>query len=235
MSNKLFYLMTYLPTLPALGQDLPEVDALAKIRDESDEKLLLLADLLEAEEIIKQTGMQFFVLENKDFKPELSERLPENFVKLFYSFKEVPEAEWLENIYFAWFALFIELSNSIKSDLLAEWAQWEYSLRLALKSERLKTENSNKSISTDENLLPGMSAVIDHGSVVESWKAIDEPMQAEKFLDQYRIDFLRNLGTQYTFAIEELIAYMLELRIHNRYARLSLDEGRKILEEVTAL
>jgi hypothetical protein len=225
--------MTYLPTLPALGEKLPEVDALARIRDESDENLLLLADLLEVEDIIKQTGMQYFVLENKDFKPELSERLPEDFIKSFFSYNETPEAQWLENIYFAWFALFIELSGSIKSELLVEWAQWEYSLRLALKNERLQAEKKNKS--ADEKLLPGMSCLVDHGTAVDGWKTIDEPMQAEKFLDQYRIEFLRNLGTQYTFAIEELIAYMLELRIHNRYARLSLDEGHKILEEVTAL
>lgn len=227
--------MTYLPTLPALGDKLPEADPLARIRDESDENLLLLADLLELEDKIKQTGMQYYVLENKNFKPELSERLPENFIEKFFSYKESSEAEWLENIYFAWFALFIELSKPIKSSLLAEWAYWEYSLRLALKNERLRAEGSGKSANQDEKLLPGMSSIIDHSTAIESWKSISEPMEAEKFLDQYRIDFLRDLGTQYSFAIEELIAYMLELRIHNRYARLSLDEGHKILEEVTAL
>ncbi len=58
---------------------------------------------------------------------------------------------------------------------------------------------------------------------------------AEKILDQSRIEFLRSQSLGYSFSVEELVAYMLELRIHNRYARLSLDEGRKILEEVTAL
>jgi hypothetical protein len=60
-------------------------------------------------------------------------------------------------------------------------------------------------------------------------------MAAEKLLDQSRVDYLRSFAGNYTFTIEELIAYMLELRIHNRYARLSPEQGRKILEEVTAL
>ena len=60
-------------------------------------------------------------------------------------------------------------------------------------------------------------------------------MDAEMVLDQARIDFLKNKFSPYSFEIDELIAYMIELRIHNRYARLSLEEGHKILEEVTSL
>jgi hypothetical protein len=71
--------------------------------------------------------------------------------------------------------------------------------------------------------------------LIEAWKATADPMAAEKLLDQSRVDYLRSFAGNYTFTIEELIAYMLELRIHNRYARLSPEQGRKILEEVTAL
>jgi hypothetical protein len=60
-------------------------------------------------------------------------------------------------------------------------------------------------------------------------------MKAEKTIDQYRLDFIRSLAISYSFSADELIAYMLELRIFARYARLDLEKGRKILQEVTAI
>ncbi len=238
MSRKLFYLMTYLPALPANIGDVPaEEDAVAKIRDEADKNLLLLADLLDVENLIEQTGMQFFVLKNQDFKVELSERLPAGFRETFYSFREVPEAVWLTTVYAAWFDLIIEMSRKAGSKMLADWAKWEYSLRTALRIERMRAASGQA---------PDLSGIvpefmndpdfcIDHSPLIEAWKSTADPMTAEKLLDQNRIDYLRSFCGNFTFAVEELIAYMLELRIHKRYARLSPEQGRRILEEVTAL
>ncbi len=237
MAQQLFYLMTYLPALPNLGEPLAEEDALARIRDEADENLLLLADLLDAENLIQETGMQFFVLQNADFRPELSERLPESFVETFLSFRERAEAEWLTEIFAAWFDLMIELSGRVGSPMLADWAKWEYSLRTALRIERLRASGDQGQ--DFSRIIPGFmndeNFIVDHSALIEAWKATADPMAAEKLLDQSRVDYLRSFAGNFTFTIEELIAYMLELRIHNRYARLSPEQGRKILEEVTAL
>lgn len=237
MANKLFYLMTYLPVLPHLGEPLAEEDALAKIRDEADENLLLLADLLDAENLIEQAGMQVFVLKNPEYSPELSERLPETFLEAFLAYKDLPESEWTTGIYTSWFNIMIDLSAKIGSNFLSDWAKWEFSLRTALRIERMRLasgQNQDFSLIIPE-FVNCADFTVDHTATVESWKGISDPMQAEKFLDQSRIDYLRSFGANYSFELEELIAYMLELRIHNRYTRLSPEEGRKLLEEVTAL
>lgn len=237
MSQQLFYLMTYLPALPVLGEPPAEEDALAKIRDEADEGLLLLADLLDCENLIAQAGLQYYVLKNADFRPELPERLPESFCETFNNIHERAEADWLSDVYAAWFDLLIELSGKVGSPLLADWAKWEYSLRTALRLERLRqaTGQAQDFSGIIPEFMHDADFYVDHSALIEAWKAAPDPMAAEKVLDQGRIDYLRSFACNYSFAIEELIAYMLELRIHNRYARLNPEKGRKILEEVTAL
>jgi hypothetical protein len=237
VTDNLYYLMTVLPSLPALGEPLVHEDALAKIREETDEKLLLLADLIECESEIEKCALQHFVVGSKDYQPEFSRRIPEKFVETFMNYTVSRESEWLTQIYAAWFDLLIEIGDQTGSRLLQEWAQWEYSLRAGLRYERLK--NAGKLPADTEALVPEFfretDEIHDHSALIESCKSFTEPMKAERHLDQARVDFLRKAADQYSFSVDELIAYMLELRIHNRYARLSPDKGRKILEEVTAL
>lgn len=237
MSGNLYYLMTVLPSLPALGEPLAAEDAMARIREEIDEKLLLLADLLECEGEIEKCAVQHFVLQNKDYQPVFSERVPGEFVELFASYSDAKESEWLTDIYAAWFELLIETGDMTGSELLKDWAKWEYALRTGLRIERLRA--AARLPADIDSIIPefmkGLSDISDHSSLIESYKGMTEPLKAEKFLDQARIDYLRRAADSYTFSTDELIAYMLELRIHNRYARLNPEKGRKILEEVTAL
>lgn len=236
MADKLFFLLTMLPALPALGEPFAAEDTLAKIREEGGERLSLLADLIEVEAEIERCGMQVFVLGSRDFHPRLSERLPESFVETFMSFSSAREADWLTSVYAAWFDLLIEAGDQTGSGLLKMWAKWEYSLRTLLRLERLKIAGRPM---PDDSVLPRFmkdsGELPDNGNLVEAYKTFNEPMRAEKFLDQARIDYLRKAAVQFSFTIDELVAYVLEMRIHNRYARLSPDKGRKILEEVTTL
>ncbi len=238
MTDNLFYLLTVLPALPATaGEQMPVDDALAKLREEGDDRLLYLADILDVEAEIERCGLQFFVMNGREFQPHLSDRLPESFVETFMSFLSSKEADWLTDVYAAWFELLIATGKRTGSGLLKQWAEWEYSLRTLLRLERLK--NSGRAVSENDNLLPGFmkdfSEQPDNAALVEAYKTFTEPLKAEKFLDQARIDFLRKAAVQFSFSLDELIAYMLELRVHNRYARLNPDKGRKILEEVTTL
>jgi len=238
VSENLFYLLTVLPALPAnAGDPLQADDALARIREESDSRLLYLADLLEVESEIERCGLQFFVMGGRDFQPRFSERLPESFVETFMSFQNSREADWMTAVHAAWFDLMIDTGRKTGSKLLCHWACWEYSLRTLLRLERMKA--AGRSGAELENALPAFmknfSEYPDHTPLVEAWKSFSEPLKAEKFLDQARIEYLRKVATQFSFSLDELIAYMLELRIHNRYARLNPDRGRKILEEVTTL
>lgn len=237
MADNLFYLMTVLPSLPALGETLAPEDAMARIREESGENLLLLADLLECEAEIEKCGLQHFVMGNKDFQACFSDRVPEEFVEVFMTFSSSKESEWLTAVYAAWFDLLIKVGDQTGSQLLKGWAEWEYALRTGLRIERLKAAGK---LPTDvDSIVPEfmkeLTDLTDHSYLIEAYKSTSEPMKAEKLLDQARIDYLRRAADSYTFSIDELVAYMLELRIHNRYARLNPDKGRKILEEVTTL
>jgi hypothetical protein len=216
---------------------MPADDVLAAIHEEKDERLVFLADLLAAENEIERCGLHYFVMNARDFQPHLSESLPEAFVEAFMSFSASKEHDWLDNVYAAWFELLIATGRRTGSGLLQQWAEWEYSLRTWLRLDRLK--NAGRGSSDSETLLPAFmkdfSEQPDNAHLVEAYRSFSEPLKAEKFLDQARIDYLRKSAMQFSFSLDELIAYLLELRIHNRYLRLNPDKGRKILEEVTTL
>lgn len=237
MSGNLFYLLTILPVLPATaGDPVSADDAMARIRDEGDARLLFIADLLEVEAEIDRCGLNYFVQGNHDYRPQLSPQLPETFVETFLSFSGSTESEWLTSVYAAWFELLMNTSRKTGSVFLGFWAAWEYSLRTLLRLERSKA--AGRSAVELENMVPAFmkdAFTAETIAIVDAYKAISEPLKAEKFLDQARIDFLRRSAVHYSFSLDELIAYLLELRIHNRYARLNPDRGRKILEEVTTL
>ncbi len=237
MSGNLFYLLTILPVLPATaGDPVPVDDAMARIRDEGDGRLLFLADLLEVEAEIDRCGLNYFVQGNHDYRPQLSPQLPDTFVETFLSFCGSTESDWLTSVYAAWFELLMNTSRKTGSSFLGFWAAWEYSLRTLLRLERSKA--AGRSAAELESMVPVFmkdTFTAETIAIVDTYKAISEPLKAEKFLDQARIDFLRRSAVHYSFSLDELIAYLLELRIHNRYARLNPDRGRKILEEVTTL
>jgi len=237
VSDNLYYLLTLLPSLPNLGEPLAPEDAIAKIREESDEKLLLLADLLECENEIENCASHYYVQGSRDFVVNLSERLPEKFCEVFATYASRDEADWLTAVYAAWFELLLEIGDATGSGLLKEWARWEYSLRTRLRIERLRV--TGRLPADPDSIVPEFMNELyeqpDNQHIVEFTRTFSEPMKAEKYLDQTRIDFLRQAVAQFSFTVDELVAYMLELRIHLRYARLSPEKGRKLLEEVTRL
>lgn len=230
------YLLTVLPSLPAyLGDKASVEDAYKTIKAEDNAKLNFLIDILSAEDEIVKCGLQYFVLQNKSYEAELPASLPDSFSNTFYSYSKKNEAEWMTAAYEAWFNMIVETGKSTGSKLVQEWAKWEYSLRINLMFDRLKRAG----IEFDEaSLTPEFMAFgcdYDTAPLVEAYRKANEPMKAEKALDEARLDFIRSLAINYSFTTDELVAYILELRIYARYARLSPELGRKILQEVTAL
>lgn len=240
MASRLYYLLTYLPPLPELGAPVDVTDLMKHIRDECSPELNLIADLLELEKTILQVSQKYYI-ENTSFIPELPEWLPEGLRANITSFTEVPEAQWMNKVYSSWFKLICEVSSKTGSSLLKLWATWEWSLRFLLMKTRIHnsvfstTEIEQQMAEivniTDTNVVDGFNL----DEVINKWQQESNPMLAEKILDKARIDFVKDKSVQYSFEIDELVAYMIELRVHSRYAQLSLEEGRKILKEVTAL
>ncbi|MDD3000122.1 MAG: DUF2764 family protein [Candidatus Riflebacteria bacterium] len=236
MSANLYYLMTMLPSLPALGERVEYSEALSKLREDKDGSISYLADLLESELSIEECGRQYYVLGNKDYVPTLYDALPESFSEILNSYKFTDEAVWLSTVYKAWFSLILDVGRKFGSGLLSRWAKWEYSLRLNLIAARLNKSGNEQSVKF-EVLPDDLSSDYSYETLalVTAYKSFNEPFEAEKYLDQSRIDFLRRESTQFSFSIDELVSYMLEMRIHNRYSQLSPELGNKILEEVTKL
>lgn len=235
MSGKLFYLLTLLPSLPEIGSPPPQIDLFERIRQEESPGLSLLADLLQTEDIIKECAMNYYVLNTDGYKPEFFETTPEDF-RVIVSNTELEEAQWTQQVYTQWFEILIEQSQQTGSALLKDWAEWELALRNELKIERESREGqSTDSTKALELVSKSGFLTYDHKMLVQSYYAIENPMQAEKFLDKVRIDFIRQTVNEYSFDIDELTAYMLEMRIHRRYEDMSPEKGRKILEEVITL
>lgn len=230
------YLLTLLPSIPEnLGDKVSIEEAYRLLKFEDDAKLSYLVDVLNAEDEIKNCGMQYFVLQNKSFNTELPQSLPESFQEIFFSFNSKTESKWMTDIYAAWLDMLTKTSKEVGSSLLAEWAKWEYSLRINLMIDRFKRAG----IDFDEyEFVPDFlrfDSQYDTNYIVEAYRKCSEPMNAEKTIDKFRLDYIRSSAISYSFSADELIAYILELRIFARYARLDLEKGREILQEVTAI
>ena len=230
------YLLTLLPSLPEhLGDKVSIEDAYRLLKFEDDAKLSYLVDVLNAEDEIKNCGLQYFVLQNKSYTTELPQDLPESFQETFFTFTNKTESEWMTDIYAAWLDMLTKTSKQVGSSLLAEWAKWEYSLRINLMIDRFKRAGIEFDESESVPDFLRFDSQYNTDYIVDAYRKCSEPMKAEKTIDQFRLDYLRSSAISYSFSADELIAYMLELRIFARYARLDLEEGRKILQEVTAI
>ena len=92
--------MTLLPTLPSsLGGQIDYDYAISKIKEDGTSSLDYFADLLEAEKEIEKCGLQYYVLNNSGYKPQLPEGLPEAFKNDFGCYADMQEADWLTKVY----------------------------------------------------------------------------------------------------------------------------------------
>ena len=133
------YLLTLLPSLPAnLGDKVSIDEAYRLLKLEDNTKLDYLVDILSVEDIIKDFSLQYYVEGNKSCEFELPKSLPDSFQKVFLAFPEKSESDWITDVYAAWFEMLINTGKWVGSSILAEWAKWEYSLRINLMIDRLK-------------------------------------------------------------------------------------------------
>ncbi len=239
MASKLYYLLTYLPSLPELGEPLPKVDVFETIKAENNCKLDKVIDVLELEQKISQIASNYYVDGQQDFEPELPIWLPVRVKKFLLSFTELEEHVWITGAYAYWFDLAYEVAKKVSSSLLKAWAVNEFSLKMSLCNERAKAVYGKSEDIQFESYIPEVKIKAEITEEIENlvslWKNEQDPMESELISDRGRISFVQKLASHYSFDFDELVAYLIELRIHQRYERLSLEEGQKILKEVTAL
>ena len=253
MTTRLYYLLSFLPVLPPLGETPPNTveEILEIIRIDPIEEASAVAGVFEFEVGLLQAVRDKFLSDAWNGSLDspfgaLSQPVVDAFLK---DPKEMGEEEWFTELWMAYLVFLKEVGGKIGSALLSGWADFEISLRRQLAAARLNAAASSVELEdmassgtavgavppvSDPVDLPGMGDM-DHGNLIAEWRDAADPMVGERLLDEARMQFIEAEAKYYSFGIDELVAYFLKLGLLSRYARLNREEGLKILEEVTAL
>ncbi len=237
MSSRLYYLMSLLPALPALGNPPPITteELFRIIREERSEPARTLAEafnfaalLMEAAEnrLLGYPGAD--TLGAYSIEPEAPPILVELFL---LDPQEIGEDLWFTELWREYFGFLETIGQSIGSSLLVRWTHWESALREQLMQVRRQAIGTFAGSETAKDT----AATWDHSALIAEWRKTSDPMVGERLLDEARIGFIETESAHYSFGIDELVAYFLKLSLLLRHAGLNREAGIKILEEVTAL
>ncbi|HJB18953.1 MAG TPA: DUF2764 domain-containing protein [Candidatus Bariatricus faecipullorum] len=105
------------------------------------------------------------------------------------------------------------------SKLLKAWNERERSLRFAL--GKIRAEKMKKQFDTQDRIFPEELLQTARTAV-----EMESPMEAETFLNQYRLDFLETLRPVDTFALDYVFYYWIKLKLLLRIRQFDADEGR---------
>jgi len=241
-NRRFYYLLTLLPPLPPLGGALPMTmaEALARLRQQGEGDLGILADALEAEQSLRESLDEWVA--NPPGSRTVPAALPPPLASLFdeTSIAETSADAWVGSVWQAYLDLLAGVGRSIGSSLLPRWSAWEASLRRRL--ARLRS-----GLREDRPFL-GREAGEDDGfrqdAILAEWTAARErggagmgltaAMEAEEILDGRRLDFLDEESPRYAFTVDELVAFFLKLRLLERRQRLDPGKGRALLRQAAA-
>ncbi len=109
-------------------------------------------------------------------------------------------------------------SEKSASALIEKWNEGERNLRLAL--AKLRADKMNKHFDADNQsfsvgLLQAARTAVD----------TESPMEAEKFLNKYRLDFLETLRPMDSFSEEFVFYYGLKLKLIERIRKFDSESG----------
>lgn len=243
MDTRLTYLLTLLPPLPPIGE-LPPVtlaEVLSLLRQQGGTDLELLAGLLEAESLLREALDEWIV--NPPGSRVVPHALPKPVRDLFDDelVAGMTEEAWVGAVRHAYLDLLSEAGHRLGSSLLSRWSAWEGSLRLNLARQRarLRGDRDNPGQGPPPDADPGQDAAMAAWSATRSRggdaERLGTAMEAELLLDRARLAFLAGESPRYSFTMDELVAYLLHLRLLERHQRLDPQRGRTLLKAVGAL
>ena len=109
-------------------------------------------------------------------------------------------------------------SEKTSSALIEKWNEGERNLRFAL--AKLRADKMNKSFdSGNKSFSPGLLQAVRTAVEIES------PMEAERFLNKYRLDFLESLRPMDSFSEEFVFYYGLKLKLIERIRKFDSESG----------
>jgi hypothetical protein len=243
VDNRRYYLLTLLPPLPALGEPRPITlsEALGRLRQQGGRDLEKLADALEAEAGLRDALDEW--VRNQPGSRAFPRTLPAPLASLFAEDRIAASGEdaWVGAVWQAWFDLLARLGRSIGSGLLVRWVAWEGALRLHLARYRGHRGEGRPvfELAGEQGDAFGLAAVLAAWATVRengrAGKGLTAAMEAEELLERARLDFLERENPRYSFSVDELVAYLLKLRLLARHLRLDPEKGRALLSGVAAL
>lgn len=230
MGGENFYLLSSLPALNRLGETPPlsEAELLEKVSGVPGpgrliEALLVGDDLLQREaylagELEEVSPAMLTAAQARDEEP-----LPDYLVPGERREGESPRVatDALWESYFRWMA---QVANDAGSSFLTDWAGYEVALRNALAAERaraLDLDPAQYMVARDIADETG-----DFDEAISQFSSAEDPLKAQRALDEARWSWLNRNEPYYSFADDELAAYAARLMLMHRWHRLSGDADR---------
>jgi hypothetical protein len=115
-----------------------------------------------------------------------------------------------------------------KSGLISDWNEGERNLRLVLGKARADKMNKN----FDSEGLENKSYPAGLVQAVRTATEMENPMEAEKFLNNYRLEFLESLRPIDNFSEDFLFYYWLKLKLILRIRKFDPESGREAYKNI---
>ena len=116
----------------------------------------------------------------------------------------------------------IEFSDSA---LIDAWNESERSLRFAL--GKVRAEKMKKTFDTENKIFP-----VEYIKAASKATEIENPMEAEKYLNGYRLGILENLRPADIFSEDYVFYYGLKLKLLLRIRRFDTNSGEKAYKNI---
>lgn len=112
-----------------------------------------------------------------------------------------------------------------ESDLIRAWNEGERNLRLYL--GKVRADKMNKQFELENKSLP-----VGLIQAVRAAVEMDSPMEAEKFLNRYRLEFLESLRPMDTFSEDSVFYYCLKLKLILRIRQFDAASGEAAYKNI---
>ena len=116
-------------------------------------------------------------------------------------------------------------AESSGSTLIDAWNECEINLRFAL--GKVRAEKLNKVFDTENRTLP-LEYIKEANTAIEK----ENPMEAEKYLNSYRLEMLETLRPMDAFSDEYIFYYGLKLKLLLRIRQFDTETGKKAYRNI---
>ncbi|MBP3706114.1 MAG: DUF2764 family protein [Clostridia bacterium] len=115
--------------------------------------------------------------------------------------------------------------KSSSSDLVDAWNESERNLRFAL--GKIRAEKMNKAFDTENRVFP-----VEYIKAASTAAEIENPLEAEKYLNRYRLEILETLRPTDSFCEDYVFYYGLKLKLLLRIRQFDTKAGEKAYKNI---